>query len=151
MRRVLGAASMLVMAHTALAVCLKGHPSVEKEFHKSWAVVVATVVEQHEVPEKPPKHLDGGTAYQLDVNQIYRGKVPQFFEVLSENNSGRFPMTVGAPYLLFVHRDSGAFEVSNCGNSGPLSKTNETREKLKSLAAKTDHTSAHTTRSHPGP
>ena len=45
-----------------------------------------------------------GDFYTVRVEELFRGKIPKTIQEFSENSSGRFPMKIGAKYVLFVHR-----------------------------------------------
>ena len=70
--------------------------------HESHAVFIGVVLGERLVPAKS-ENLDG-TVYTVKIEELLRGSVPPRVEVFSENSSGRFPMTKGRKYLLFVHR-----------------------------------------------
>jgi len=99
--------SALLLAGTTIhAVCLNGHPSVAEEYKAANAVVAATVVAERLIPSAEADFYDG-TLYRIRVDKIFRGSVGDSAEIFSENSSGRFPMTVGAKYLLFIHTGTG--------------------------------------------
>jgi hypothetical protein len=116
----------LMLAH---GVCLNGHPSVNREFKGSKAVVLATVIGQREVLSNDGFFFDG-TIYRLKIDRMLRGGVSKHPEVFSENSSGRFPMVVGSKYLLFIYQERDRLLVDNCGNSGLAS---ERRSELKAV------------------
>lgn len=99
--------------------CLMGHPSIEKEFAQSVAVVEGRVMASR--ADSATKEWLDGTTYIVRVERRFRGPLPGRIELFSENSSGRFPMDSGAVYLLFIYRDFGRLAVDNCGNSGLLS------------------------------
>lgn len=99
--------------------CARVRPSVRDEYKGSDAVVVGTVVRALPVPVT--RDYQDGTTYVVRVNEILKGKPPAQIRLFSENSASRFPMRVGSRYLLFVdHLDRSA--ISNCGNSGLVSK-----------------------------
>ena len=117
---------LLVLSATAYAACVSGHPSVSKEFRASKAVVVAKIVARSYVPPTKDGFFLEGTMYRITVERIYRGEMQRGAGIFSENSSGRFPMRVGATYLLFIYADHGRQLVDYCGNSGLLpSRTKE--------------------------
>jgi len=128
-------AVFLLFASPAFGACRHGYPSIGREFRSSRAVVIGTVISEREVPNDATKHIDDGTKYKLKIVKTYRGTLPNTFEVLSENNSARFPMEPGKSYLLFVGSYEGTLEVDNCGNSDLLSKAHAVQKKVQSLAA----------------
>jgi hypothetical protein len=113
------------LAMSASAVCLNGHPAVQKEYDLSYAVFIGTVTGQQHVPAPSPLEPDG-TTYVLKVDEVLRGKVEANVSVFSENSTGRFPMRVGTQYLLFVNREGERTVVDNCGNSEALKANSPT-------------------------
>lgn len=99
---------------------MNGYPSVPSEFSNSQAVVIATVVAEKPAPQTEDV---GGTMYTVRVEKQFRGRPSPTLELFDENSSGRFDMTVGTQYLLFIYQDNGRMVVDNCGNSGVLSKS----------------------------
>jgi hypothetical protein len=102
----------------------KQHRSVEEEFKDSTCVFVGKVVRARQVLDGD--HFIQGTFYTVKVEEPLRGIQIKQVEIYDENSSGRFPMKVGARYVLFAYE--GVFEgvrgprlaVDNCGNSGTL-------------------------------
>jgi hypothetical protein len=64
------------------------------------------------------------------------GKLGNEAEIFSENSSGRFPMTVGAKYLLLIYAAQGRMHVDYCGNSGLVSERGPELQQVERLAAK---------------
>jgi hypothetical protein len=115
-------------------VCLNGHPSVPDEYVQSYAVLIGQVIGHRAVPE-----ADGyyeGDGYRIRVRELFRGRVPDSFEVFSENSTGRFPMKVRTTYLLFVYRERGRLMVDNCGNSGVLAPSAAALDTVRQLHRK---------------
>jgi hypothetical protein len=125
----------LLAAKLVHAVCLNGHPSVAGEYKSAKAVVVATVVAERRIPSSDHEFYDG-TLYRITVDKVFRGNLGHDAEIFSESSSGRFPMTVGAKYLLFTYAASGRMQVDYCGNSGLLSKRRKELREVERLAAK---------------
>jgi hypothetical protein len=121
---------MLLVTISAHAVCLNGQPSVAEEYKAAKAVVVARVVRQRGVPVSGDSFYDDGTMYTVKVERAFRGNVGAEADIFSENTSGRFPMAVGARYLLFIGKRHERLVVDYCGNSGLLSQR---RKELKSI------------------
>jgi hypothetical protein len=65
------------------------------------------------------------------VQEIFKGEPTNSIVIFSENSSGRFSMTVGKTYVLFVYYESGRFQVSNCGNSGLVSEKQDVIKAVK--------------------
>jgi len=100
------------------SVCLEGHPSVRVEFQKSLIVVIGTAL-----TEQPTVDADGFlalTTYRVKVDEVLRGKPADTLIVVSQNDSGRFPMDVGVQYLLFILDGEKGLAVDNCGNSNAV-------------------------------
>jgi hypothetical protein len=114
---------------------LNGHPSVAEEYRVAKAVVVATVLARQLVPSVEDDSYDG-TMYRIRVDRRFRGSLGDEAEIFSENSSGRFPVTVGARYLLFIHTGSGRMQVDYCGNSGLLSERGKELKEIERLAGK---------------
>jgi hypothetical protein len=127
--------ALLLTGTTVHAVCLNSHPSVAKEYKAAKAVVAATVVAERLIPSAEADFYDG-TIYRIRVDKAFRGSLGDSAEIFSENSSGRFPMTVGAKYLLFIHTGTAGMRVDYCGNSGLLPKRRKELEQVERLATK---------------
>jgi len=127
--------ALLLAGTTVRAVCLNGHPSVAEESKAAKAVVAATVIAERLVPSAEADFYDG-TLYRIRVDRTFRGSLGDAAEIFSENSSGRFPMTVGAEYLLFIRSGSAGMRVDYCGNSGLLPKRRKELKQVERLAAK---------------
>jgi hypothetical protein len=127
------AISLVVTAFSSVAspACLEGYPSISSEVRKSQAVFIGVVLAERVVPANSD-NLDG-TVYSIRVEEVLRGSLPPRVEIFSENSSGRFPMTKGTKYLLFVHRAQAQLSVDNCGNSGPLPEKAEVLAEVRRL------------------
>jgi hypothetical protein len=99
-------------------VCVHGHPTIQEELKRSTATLVGVVTAQKAVPDSGGYYE--GVRYQVRVENLLKGTLSDSISLFSENSSGRFPMTVGHRYVLFVYKESGRLAVDNCGNSGPL-------------------------------
>ena len=105
------------------SVCLEGHPSVRTEFQKSFLVVIGTAL-----AEQPTVDADGFialTTYRVKVDEVLRGMLADTLSVVSQNDSGRFPMDVGVQYLLFIFHGEKGLTVDNCGNSNAVRQARE--------------------------
>jgi hypothetical protein len=87
-----------------------------------------------EPPANRPFDLDG-TTYTLTVDETFRGRLPKTVRIFSENSRGRFPMEIGAKYLLFASTWHGRVIVDNCGNSERLNPDSRTLTIVRSVAA----------------
>ena len=65
-----------------------------------------------------------GANYAIQPLEVLKGSPPQQLTLFSENTTARFPMKVGATYLLFVYEatdtDPPYLHLDSCGNSGLL-------------------------------
>ena len=135
-RTLTSALSACWLAATSVhAVCLNGHPSVAEEYRTAKAVVLATVRTERLIPSADKEFYDG-TLYRISVDKAFHGKLGSEAEIFSENSSGRFPMTVGRRYLLFIYSARGRMQVDYCGNSGLLSERGKELQQVEQLAAK---------------
>jgi hypothetical protein len=140
------ASLMALSGDAAFALCWDGrHPDVSTEFKASDSVVTGFVVSSRNEssPDDPQGYQD--TIYTIRVIDVFKGKVGQLLELISENTSGRFPMNIGKKYLLFVStsrvRDSlqpSGLEtyVDSCGNSGTLDEKKAELEAVRRMSGK---------------
>jgi len=131
MKRIAVFLALLAMQSSALAACLSGNPTVRAEFEASPIVLIGRVLSENPVPAT--KDYFEGEAYFIAVKEVLRGRAGKTISLFSENSSGRFPMKVGASYLLFLHKELGLWQVDNCGNSGLLSKSIAALDIVRSL------------------
>lgn len=112
---------LLVAASPALhAACLLDDYSVASEFRRSTVVVTGVVTAAQVVQDAQHSWPYLGIAYTFQVEHTYRGKQKKDLVVFSENNSGRFPMELGAAYVLFLYKAGSHLEADYCGNSGQV-------------------------------
>ncbi|MGC4095728.1 MAG: hypothetical protein QM706_01315 [Nitrospira sp.] len=116
----------IMQSGAVYAACPIGVPSLEHEYKNAAMVFVGHVTSEDVTPEST-NQLDGST-YTIHVEEALRGSRSKSVQIFSENTSGRFPMQVGATYLIFAHKELNRLQIDNCGNSGLLS------EKSKALA-----------------
>jgi hypothetical protein len=119
------------LATSAGAVCLND-TSLPAEFSRS-DVFIGTVVSSRHVPPLDRYFDLEGEMYRVKVNEVFRGKLRGVVDLFSENSSGRFPMEIGANYILFAYHEHGRKMVDNCGNSSVLPKGNPTVEVVRRL------------------
>ena len=112
--------SFLLISSIATAVCVKGNPSIMEEYADSQSVLIGKVISKKDVPDSGNYYE--GDEYTIQVQEMFKGILANTIVVFSENSSGRFPMSVGKTYVLFVYYELGRYQVSNCGNSGLLSE-----------------------------
>lgn len=129
-RLILGAV-LVAWTSSAFAFCLNRSPSLQQEYQSSKTVLVGRVVSEKFTPETK-NHLDG-TTYSVHIEEVLRGSPIKTIKLFSENSSGRFPLQVGAAYLLFIHKEFDWLQVDNCGNSGELSKKAEALAALRKM------------------
>ena len=138
MKILLTAISFLLMSTIATAVCLKGHPSIAEEYADSQSVFIGKVTSIQDVPESGD-YYDGHN-YTVQVQEVFKGNPTNTVVIFSENSSGRFPMSVGSTYILFVYYELGRNQVSNCGNSGLLSEKQDVIQAVRPLKQNKDGT-----------
>jgi hypothetical protein len=109
------------LPHAAFAVCLNGNPSIEQEYRDSSAVFTGHVVSAKDVPDFAEPGFLAGTRYVVRVTRVFKGRPGRTITLFTEYSSGRFPMDVGADYLVFLSvRKGEPAAVDYCGNSGLL-------------------------------
>jgi hypothetical protein len=142
----------LCISLNARAVCLelKGpievqrHPSVAMEFRSApWVVVGRAIASRNVASPDDPGFYDW-TVYDVEVTKVFKGTPPRRIKLRSENSSGRFPLDVGASYLLFVSHApftvmAGREKlprdyVDNCGNSGAADEVPVTLKEVRALS-----------------
>ena len=64
----------------------------------------------------------GITAYLLSVKVLrnLKGKLPASITLRIENDSSRYPISIGEQHILFLNKENNVFTVNSCGNSSPL-------------------------------
>src|SRR5262252_2411354 len=94
------------------------HIPLEVETRTSRAIVIGQVTSQldlHEDASDP----DGISAYVYTVKVLrqLKGTLPSLIKLRTDNDSGRYPMSVGERHLLFFDTTSDYFQADPCGNS----------------------------------
>jgi hypothetical protein len=97
-------------------------------------VVIASVVQEKPIAAMPDEYFLEGKIYGLTVEKAFRGNPGPTLELFDENTSGRFDMSVGTKYLLFVYEEHGRLRVDNCGHSAKLSMSGATIKQVEKLA-----------------
>ena len=92
----------------------------EQEVKTVDAVVVGRAIRQNYTAAGPGGTWADGTYYTVSVSSIQYGSAAKLVKVFSENSSGRFPMVLNEPYLLFISTCDGVQYVEAKGNSGRL-------------------------------
>lgn len=113
----------LMTSSFATAVCLKGHRSVAEEYADTENIIIGKVIKKKDIPEVD--NYEEGTNYTVEIQEIIKGNLNKSVIIFSENSSGRFPMSIGKTYILFIYYNVGRYQIDNCGNSGLLSKKEE--------------------------
>jgi hypothetical protein len=134
---------LLFIPQISLAVCLdeNGNPyrpplALKFEYTHSDAVLLVTPLRVKQVPEnniQGDPYGDGGEIYTLRVDEVLKGTPSESFEVFSGNNSGRFPMSVGSQYIVFVNFTQKPYAINSCGNSGLVSVSESLISSLQKL------------------
>ena len=130
--------SVIFVADVANAVCLNGHPSITEECAKSQRVIIGKVIEKENIPESGNYYE--GINYTVRVQEVIKGNPTKTILIFSENSSGRFPMSVGSTYVLFVYYELGRYQVSNCGNSGLMSEKQDVVQAVRQVKPIQDRT-----------
>ena len=126
--------ALLLTTSVCQAVCISGHIPVDREYQQSTFVIKGMPVSQVHVDETPDGYFLDGTDSEIRVLKVFKGSPKQLTRVFSENSSGRFPLAVDIPYILFVHEVHGRLVVDNCGNSIRSSDAQTLVSKLETLA-----------------
>ncbi len=125
---------LLLFPACAIAACVDGSPTVQKEYTTSKVVLAGKVIRDHKMaPSDNGYFLDGDT-YTVIPSHIYKGEMKAAVDFFSENSSGRFTMIVGQQYLIFAYEDHGRLIVDNCGNSAVISRATKTAATVANLS-----------------
>jgi hypothetical protein len=106
-----------VFATPSFAACTNTTP-VSQEIKDSQAVVIATVMSSHKVPQSWDS-LDG-TEFVVHIDQKVKGKQSGEMTVLNEHRDDAITLEAGKQYLLFLTNNYQHWVVNTCGNSGPM-------------------------------
>jgi hypothetical protein len=139
LRTTMIAIGLAVAAGPAFGLCTDDrHPQWREEFADSDIVATGTAIESRRVVDE--KDPDGyvATIYGIQIREIFRGRIPRRLHVESENTSSRFPMDLGATYLMFLKRDtaSGRYVIDNCGNSDSVDQARPILSILRNMRAR---------------
>jgi hypothetical protein len=134
---IVSSALVFTAAASAVAYC-DSHPTVAQEFKTSALVFIGKVTSARDVAVRSTA-ITGGIFYSVEVVEVLKGSPSHSLQLYSENSSGRFPMEIGAQYLVFA--EYGVFEgirgrqlaINNCGNSTPLPEGNKALETVRRL------------------
>jgi len=130
------ASALAVAAGPASALCTDGrHPTLQAEFADSDIVATGTArfVRRVVDPNDPEGYV--ATIHEIQVREIFRGRIPKRLYVESPNTSARFPMDAGGTYLLFLQRDANPAHhfVDNCGHSAPVDEARRLLPQLRKM------------------
>jgi hypothetical protein len=115
------AVGIFAPSFSSVAVCLEQKPSIENESRASAAVAVVTPLRKEHLQEDPKDPIGiTATRYTLRRDRILHGYLPKRLHIRDENISGRFPMEVGVPYLVFINAAKNEYWIDHCGNAGSL-------------------------------
>jgi hypothetical protein len=94
---------------------------LETEVRTAEGIVVGRVLSEQGLQEDPTDP-DGYTAYNMIVRvQVsLKGNLRNIIVIRSENDSSRYPMSVGEEHILFISRDRHGLWVDSCGNSAAM-------------------------------
>lgn len=112
--------------------------NVRTEFHQSDLVFVGKVRSAKNLSPEPSDGSSLGTSYQISVVEQFRGEPKDSVLIFSENDSGRFEMSVGETFLLFARFNpktlvGPAYWVYNCGFSGVARANPKTMSMVREL------------------
>lgn len=131
-------ASGLVGSAVAQAVCLDPktdlsgyHIPLNDELASSYAVVVGEVTKEHRLTDgSTHSEFFEATIYTVRIIRTLKGKVAQTVTLRTQNDSGRYSMSVGEKHLLFLSRlkpGLGAdYYADSCGSSETLPQGSST-------------------------
>ncbi len=113
------------------AACMLPVPTASCEFLNSDAVFVGTVVSIKVAPARGDEYA--GWLYNLKVQELFRGPHMKTIQVFTEASSGEFPLDREKTYLIFAYEYNSRLEITNCGNSCPLSNARPALRELQKL------------------
>ena len=128
-------AALICVASQAVAAC-PGDDwwTVEQERLQAQFVFVGTP--EAEWADPGAGGWIAGTFYRLKVERIISGTPINSVDLFSENSSGRFPMRIGVPYLVFASSCDGRLYAYSRGNSGTLQRSQEVLAQVMRLESK---------------
>jgi hypothetical protein len=125
----------LLFLRPAFGFCFQPHPSLTCDFLNSDAVFTGRVISVR--PAEKDGSIDG-YYYRLSVLQLFRGPQEKIIEVYTGNDSGGYYLDSGKEYLIFASTSQGELQISNCDDSAPLSKAEESIRQIRKLAIPKD-------------
>jgi hypothetical protein len=120
----------------AQSACLNGVITIPGEFNSSLYVVVATPISSTHIPESSHGYFLDGDETTIRVTKVLKGPPTTSLRVFSENSSGRFPLDLHKPYILFLYTQDNRLMVDNCGHSGPIENSQSVLSAVQSFAAR---------------
>lgn len=115
-------------AQPANALCLDPNTQISgyvvplaEEIHASEKIAIGKVLKALPLQEDRTDP-EGITAYEFTVKVLrnLKGRLPARITVRVENDSSRYPLSVGEKHLLFLNTHGKRFSVNSCGNSSLL-------------------------------
>jgi len=106
------------------SICALSDHSLAGEVERSERIVRAVALDAHVEGYDEVYGLFVGVSYRVRVLETFAGAPVREITVFSENTTGRFPLDIGVPYVLFLQRDDLVLEsgeagwiADSCGNS----------------------------------
>lgn len=131
----------LAAALPVSAVCLDPktfvsgyHRPLNKEVHSTKLIALGKIIKEKALQEDP-SDPDGVTAYiyTIQIVRQLKGRLPKIVSVRIENESGRYPMSVGEDHLLFLAKNQSYFSVDSCGNSTIFPQGNTVLKEIEAM------------------
>jgi hypothetical protein len=110
--------------------------TISGEFDHSEYVVLATPIATAHMPTSADRYFLDGDDTTIRIMKVFKGPPAQSLNVFSENSSGRFPLELNEPYVLFLYQDHGRFQVDNCGHSGLAEKSRSVLRDVRALSVR---------------
>ena len=94
---------------------------LSQEVKTSENIIIGTVDDIQPLQEDR-EDPQGVTAYNLSVKVLrnLKGRLPDLIPLRIENNSSKYPISIGEKHLLFINQQEKVFTVDSCGNSSLL-------------------------------
>lgn len=130
--------ALAAAAGPASALCTDGrHPTLQAELADSDIVATGTArfVRRVVDPNDPEGYV--ATVHEIQVREIFRGRIAKRLYVVNANTSTRFPLDEGTTYLLFLQRDANGerYFVDNCGHSARVDEARKLLLPLRNMRA----------------
>lgn len=127
-----------MLASVALPYCPNNYKtrSVQEEYRSSQCVLIVEVLSKEGILDT--EGFFSHYKYELSVQKRFKGKCPKTLTIMDENDSGRFDMTIGKQYLIFIEDMNSIDIASCCGNSGLLADKKAVVAELNKLSHHTE-------------